>query len=92
MKYTGYALIAMGMILFLFATGSSLFPKSSEIEEVAPWRFISGVSLAIAMGITSIFAGGAMILFGGRGFSRTRTIPSKDVVKTLTNPNPPSRS
>jgi hypothetical protein len=72
MKVTAYALIAIGVLLLLFAGVSHLIltPPSGNPPESPPGAPMFSPLYAIVIASISAGAGALLLVFGGRGYSQ----------------------
>jgi hypothetical protein len=69
MKYTGIALILMGMLLFLL--GGVTYTQADAPTGVLAGVFPLNPTFTFVMAAGSLIAGVLMVRYGGRGFSQT---------------------
>ncbi len=77
MRYTGYALIAIGMLLFVFSGVSCAI--ATKPEETQPTAMPIELTIALVLAVGSMLAGVLILWFGGRGFSKTPPIAPESI-------------
>ncbi len=72
MKYSGIAVALIGICILLFTVvaGTATWQPGPQDPEVASGS--TNLVVPIVMGLFAIVIGGAMCLFGGRGYIKTR--------------------